>query len=103
MIELTPVELYMLTRLISDGKLGTNEPIENIIKYDSQIRINLGEDVNYSDFESKVLCENLTFDGKGYYDTNEAIMEIDRDFTIAIDYEFAAGNSSGYTLVDCYD
>jgi hypothetical protein len=70
---------------------------------DDKIIIKMGEDVEYDDIESEILLENYTFDGKKQVDTEKTIMDTDKDFVIAIDYEFASGNFADYTLMDCYD
>lgn len=89
-----PVEIYAMT------KLGLEQ---QYISSKDSIAIQLGYDVSYSDIEEKVLISDKTvFNGMNYIDTNEAIMSIDRDFVLAIDYEFDSGNSNGNTLMQCF-
>lgn len=89
-----PVEIYTMT------KLGLEQ---NYIQSKDAVAIQLGYDVSYSDIEEKVLIsEKTVFNGTNYIDTNEAIMSIDRDFVIAIDYEFDDNNTNGNTLMQCF-
>ena len=60
-------------------------------------------DYDYNDVESKeFISETTEFDGTNYIDTKVSIMDKDRDFTFAIDFEFGSENISGATLTQCF-
>lgn len=91
---LSEVELYTMMKM-SLEKEKTKEA--------DTLNFKLGVDYNYDDVESKeFISETTEFDGTNYIDTNTTIMDIDRDFTFAIDFEFDAGNTSGATLAQCF-
>lgn len=91
---LSEVELYTMMKM-SLEKEKTKEA--------DTLNFKLGVDYNYDDVESKeFIFETTEFDGTNYIDTNTTIMDIDRDFTFAIDFEFDAGNTSGATLAQCF-
>ena len=63
----------------------------------------MGHDYDYDDIESNLLIsEKTSFTGSNYIDTGISVMDIDRDFVFAIDYEFSEGNSTNATLMQCY-
>ena len=67
------------------------------------INFKLGIDYDYNDVESKeFISETTEFDGTNYIDTKVSIMDKDRDFTFAIDFEFGSENTSGSTLAQCF-
>lgn len=69
------------------------------------IDIQLGHDYSFSNVESQVVMHDQFFDGvDDYYDTNIKLFnESAPSFTLAIDYEFMSTNSSGNTLVSCFE
>ena len=91
---LSEVELYTMMKMNLE-KEKTKEA--------DTLNFKLGVDYNYDDVESKEFISDTTeFDGTNYIDTNTTIMDIDRDFTFAIDFEFDTGNTSGATLAQCF-
>ena len=44
----------------------------------------------------------MTFDGTNHYDTGVSLFDEDKDFVLAIDYEFISGCESGGVLAQCY-
>ena len=93
LINMTPVEIYAM------NKLGL---AKNIITDGDPYVINLGYDINYDDIESEVLISNTTvFDGTNYIDTGIQLFDEDRDFIIAIDYEYS-DTTYGAVLAQCY-
>lgn len=115
--DLKNVELYALTRLIEDGKISIVkdesgfEYIEGTDIYSSDsYSFNMGHDYSYDDLNDKTFTivdinSPRTFTGTSgdYYDTEITVLDADRDFVLAVDYEFASGNTSGATLMECYD
>ena len=92
--DMTPGEVYAVT---ASGRTA------NYFVMKDYMDINLGHDFDFENIESKVLAEDMWFDGKTAVDTDITLFgENDRSFTIAIDYQFAdvAANN---TLVSCYE
>ena len=117
--DLSNVEIYALTKLIESKKiaLSKNDDGEmciqgtNISEGDSY-SFYMGHDYSYNDLEDEGKIITLidvsnprTFNGStsSYYDTGIAMLDMDKDFVLAVDYEFASGNSSNATLMECYD
>ena len=94
MTNLTEVELYTMMKM----NLEKNKTsIGDILNF------NLGVDYDFDDVESREFIKETTeFDGTNYIDTNVAIMDKDRDFTFAIDFEFDSGNTINATLAQCF-
>lgn len=91
---LRQVELYALMKMGLEGEL---------LSVKDTMDFNLGIDYTFSDIEEhEVIASDVKFDGTNYLDTKLAIMDKDRDFTLAIDFEFASGNTSGATLAQCF-
>lgn len=92
--DMSQVELYALL------KLGLET--DNLAIKDS-LDLKLGNDYSFDDIEEyEVIASDMKFDGTNHYDTELPMLNVDRDFTIAIDFEFAGGNSAGATLAQCF-
>lgn len=92
--ELTPVEIYALSKLgIADSIIDDLDPYS----------FTVGNDIDYDDIDSELLIsEKTVFDGTNRIDTGIKLFDVDRDFVLAIDYEFAEGNSANATLAQCF-
>ena len=89
-----PVEMYALT------KVGVD--VSGVESGDA-FTFTMGHDYDYDDIESNTFInEKTSFTGSNYIDTNVSVLNIDRDFVFAIDYEFGEGNSTNSTLMQCY-
>lgn len=92
--QLNQVELYTLM------KMGLES---NVLSLKDKLNFKLGVDYSYDDIEQYEVIKNTTkFDGSNYIDSNLAIMDKDKDFTIAIDFEFDINNTVGNTLAQCF-
>lgn len=92
--DLSPVEIYAM------NKLGL---AERVITDKDQYSFVIGNDVDYDDIESKLLISEKThFNGSNYVDTGVQLFDEDKDFVLAIDYEFLSGNKSNAVLAQCY-
>ena len=92
----TPVGLYAIT------KLGLDIANADIDEGD-QYQIKLGHDVDYNDIESElIISEPYHFNGTNYLDTSIKLFDTDKDFVLAIDYEFLDDNSSNSVLAQCF-
>lgn len=92
--DLSPVEIYAITKLNKAGDILTEK---------DPYTFALGNDVDYDDIDSSVLISEKThFDRTHYIDTGIKLFEEDRDFVLAIDYEFLSGNVANDVLVQCY-
>ena len=96
---LSPVEIYALTKLNESGAVN----IQNIITDKDPYTIVVGNDVDYDDIESELLISEKTyFNGTNYVDTGIQLFDEDKDFVLAIDYEFLDGNAANAVLAQCY-
>lgn len=92
--DLSPVEIYAM------NKLGL---AENIITDKDPYTIVVGNDVDYDDIDSELLISEKTyFNGSNYVDTGIQLFNEDKDFVLAIDYEFLSGNKSNAVLAQCF-
>ena len=97
--DFSPVEIYAMNKLNESGTIN----IQNIITNKDPYAIVVGNDVNYDDIESKLLISEKThFNGSNYVDTGIQLFNEDKDFVLAIDYEFLSGNSSNAVLAQCF-
>ena len=103
--DLTPVEIYAM------NKLGL---AESIITNKDPYTIVVGNDVDYDDIESELLIsdgkcvipgsnygKSAKFKGSSYIDTGIKLFKEDKDFVLAIDYEFI-GSQSNTVLAQCF-
>lgn len=91
--ELRPVELYAITKLGKESEL---------CEIKDNVNITFGQDCDYSDIESKELIkEETVFTGENYIDTGIKLLDEDRDFVLAIDYNIYGGNNFG-VIAQCY-
>lgn len=92
--DLSPVEIYAM------NKLGL---AESIITDKDPYTIIVGNDVDYDDIESELLISEKTyFNGSKHIDTGIKLFEEDKDFILAIDYEFLDGNKANAVLAQCF-
>ena len=92
--DLSPVEIYAMT------KLGISE---NVITDKDPYSFTIGNDIDYDDIESELLIsEKRAFTGSNYVDTGIQLFDEDKDFVLAIDYEFLSGNVSNAVLAQCF-
>lgn len=97
--DLSPVEIYAMNRL---NELGTIN-IQNIITDKDPYTIVVGNDVEYDDIDSELLISEKTyFNGSNHIDTGIQLFDEDKDFVLAIDYEFLTGNKSNAVLAQCF-
>ena len=97
--DLSPVEIYAMNKLNEAGTIN----IQDIITDGDDYTIVVGNDVDYDDIESELLISEKTyFDGNKYIDTGIQLFDKDRDFVLAIDYEFLNGNKSNAVLAQCF-
>ena len=92
--DLSPVEIYAM------NKLGL---AESIITDKDPYTIVVGNDIDYDDIESELLISEKTyFNGSNHIDTGIQLFDEDKDFVLAIDYEFLSGNKSNAVLAQCF-
>lgn len=115
--DLTNAEIYALTKLMENGRISISTD-ENSFEYISGTNIyagdafsfNMGHDYDYDDLADKTytivdIDSPRTFTGASgdYLDTGYTVLDMDRDFVIAVDYEFASNNDNNAVLMECYD
>ena len=108
--DLTPVQIYAM------NKQGLTKTViqEDAAQGHNSYTINVGNDVEYDDIESELLVDNkkyvaagsnygksTVFDGTNYIDTGIQLFDVDRDFVLAIDYEFNSTTLNS-VLAQCY-
>jgi hypothetical protein len=92
--DLSPVEIYAM------NKLGL---AEDVITDKDPYTIVVGNDIDYDDIESELLISEKTyFNGSNYIDTDIQLFNEDKDFVLAIDYEFLSGNKTNAVLAQCF-
>lgn len=92
--DLTPVEIYAMNKL---------NLAESIITDKDKYSFTIGNDVDYDDIESELLISEKThFDGSNHIDTGIQLFDEDKDFVLAIDYEFSSGNTTNSVLAQCF-
>ena len=97
--DLSPVEIYAMNKLSESGTIN----IQNIITDKDKYTIVTGNDIEYDDIESKLLISEKThFNGSNRIDTGIHLFDEDKDFVLAIDYEFLDGNKSNAVLAQCF-
>lgn len=102
--ELSPVEIYALTKLAELKKvtLVRDEESVGVCMINDKYPITFGYDVDYDDIESElIVAEPMKFTGNNHYDTGIKLFDEDRDFVLAIDYKMSANNSTYNTLAQC--
>lgn len=91
---MTQVELYTLMKMGLESK---------VLSLKDSLDFKLGVDYSFGDIEEhEVISTPTVFDGETHIDTELMIMEKDKDFTIAIDYQFDTGNTVNSTLAQCF-
>lgn len=91
---LKPVEIYAAMKLGLESSL---------FEVKDSFDLPFGVDYTYDDVEEhEVVSATTKFDGSNYIDTGIQIMKEDRAFTVAIDFEFASGNSTNSVLAQCF-
>jgi len=113
--DLSYVELYALCQLVKQGLVTLEEKEDTsgtvvergAVAVGDPYTLKLGYDVDYEDVNSELLIEHTTvFDGtasSSIRDTNIKLFDEDKDFVLAIDYEFSQGNQDGAVLMQCYN
>lgn len=97
--DLSPVEIYAMNKLNESGTIN----IRDIITDKDPYTIVIGNDVEYDDIDSELLIsEKTNFNGSNYIDTGIQLFDEDKDFVLAIDYEFLSGNTSNAVLAQCF-
>lgn len=97
--DLSPVEIYAMNKLNESNTIN----IQNIITDKDPYTIIVGNDVEYDDIESELLISEKTyFNGANHIDTGIQLFDEDKDFVLAIDYEFLSGNKSNAVLAQCF-
>ena len=108
--DLRPVEKYMLLKLNASGDLDVTDG--TIVSDLDELTFKMGNDYDFEEIESVLLIdyekylstgESTVFNGSNYIDTGLSIMDEDRNFVIAIDFELDAGNTKDATLLECFD
>ena len=94
--DLSNVEIYALSKM---GLDNTSMVIED----GDPFKITVGYDVDYDDIDADVIISQKTsFNGSNYVDTGLNLFGQDKDFVLALDYEYLSGNTANATLAQCF-
>lgn len=92
--DMKPVEIYAM------NKLGLET---SVLSDKDSLIFTVGRDYNYDDIESQTIISAKTmFSGGNYLDTGIKLFEEDRDFVLAVDYNFLEGCVLNSTLMQCF-
>ena len=92
--DLTPVQIYAM------NKRGL---AEKVVELKDSYTITMGNDIDYDDIESQILIsEPMSFNGTNAYDTGIQLFDEDKDFILAIDYEFSSDTPMNSVLAQCF-
>ena len=106
--DLRPVEKYALLQLNRSGDLDISQYVDVL----DELIFKMGEDYDFDEITSKLLVddkvyldtnESTVFTGNNYINTGISLMDQDRSFVLAVDFELASNNSNGATLMQCFD
>ena len=106
--DLRPVEKYALLQLNRSGDLDISQYVDVL----DELTFKMGEDYDFDEITSKLLVddkvyldtnESTVFTGNNYINTGISLMDQDRSFVLAVDFELASNNSNGATLMQCFD
>lgn len=108
--DLTPVEIYAMNKLGLTKNIITEDAYEG----DNCYTIAVGNDIDYDDIQSELLIDNkeyvvqgdnygksAVFNGSNYIDTGIQLFDEDRDFVLALEYEFN-DTTMNSVLAQCY-
>lgn len=102
--DLTPVQIYALFHMIDNEKISidvTDINIEDVYSFTMGYDINLDGDEDIESIE--FISEKSIYDGvSSKYDTGYKFFEEDRDFILAIDYQFDIDASDDSVLAQCH-
>ena len=92
--DLSPVEIYAMNKLnLAESIVTDGDPYSFVI----------GNDIEYDDISSELLISEKTFfNGSNRIDTGIQLFDEDKDFVLAIDYEFLTGNKANAVLAQCF-
>lgn len=94
--DLSPVQIYALTKM---GVENVNIDIQDGDDYSFK----MGYDIDYDDIRStEVISQKTRFDGSNHVDTGIKLFDEDKDFVLAIDYEFLDGNVLNNVIAQCF-
>jgi hypothetical protein len=92
--DMRPVQIYALKKL---GKEQTYVQLKDSISF------NMGIDYHCDDISEVVLISDKTvFSGSNYIDTKIDLLNIDKDWTLAVDYKWSESNTENSVLMQCY-
>ena len=101
--EMSVAEIYGIAQAANSDTNPIN--VGNYIDEKDYVDIPMGNDFNFSNVESRVICQDKWFDATEANCVNTGIKLFDSDspsFTLAIDFEYV-GTANGSTLISCYD
>lgn len=91
--QMRPVEIYAM------NKMGL---AEDVVRARDVYSFTIGNDFDFDDITSEEIISTPTrFDGTNRIDTGIQLFDIDKDFTLAIDFELTSGNTANSVLVQC--
>lgn len=90
---MTPVEIYAMNKL---------EKAEDVVNNKDAFSFTIGNDFDFDDIHSELLIANpIHFDGTKHLDTGIKLFDVDKDFTLAIDFALDSGNTTNSIIAQC--
>lgn len=99
--DLTPVQVYALTKLVLDPSKELADYGMNVETGD-EFKFTMGYDIDFDDIKSDEPIAERTIYSGSYTDTGIKLFDEDRDFVLAIDYKLLTGTDKNSVLFQCF-
>lgn len=103
--EMSEVQIYALRQIASNMTDPNKELtfLQNVVLAKDSFVINMKNDYSYSDIEETVLIEDaVVFNGSNYIDTGINLLDVDKDWTLVLDYNISSESDTNAVLMQCY-
>lgn len=92
--EMTPVQIYAMTKLSKES---------DVVDIKDSISFNMGNDYTFENIEERpLITEKTVFTGKNYVDTGINLLDTDKNWVLAMDFEWGQENSNNAVIAQCY-
>ena len=92
--EMTPVQIYAMTKLSKES---------DVVDIKDSISFNMGNDYTFENIEERsLITEKTVFTGKNYVDTGINLLDTDKNWVLALDFEWGQVNSNNAVIAQCY-
>ena len=92
--EMSPVQIYAMTKLNKES---------DVVDIKDSISFNMGNDYTFENISERTLiAEKTVFTGKNYVDTGINLLDTDKDWVLAMDFEWGQENTNNAVIAQCY-